>query len=165
MEVQPTLNTLFSIAHRWMYHGQRPNWFARIQNNFWAAIHSSGIAPNSLATLEVTGRKSGRIISLPVAITLVDGQRYLVSMLGDKAQWVQNVRAAHGKAFMRSGGRMAVQLEEVAVEQCAPILKAYLQRALGARPHIPVDKDAPLAEFEAISTSFPVFRIIPNRAE
>ena len=82
-------------------------------------------------------------------------------MLGDVAQWVQNVRAAHGRAFMRSGGRTEVQLVEVPAAQRAPILKAYLQRALGARPHIPVDKDAPLAEFEAVSALFPVFQIVP----
>jgi hypothetical protein len=159
-EGETTVNTWTKIK-RWMYRGQRPNWFARIQNNFWAAIHSSGIAPKYLATLEVIGRKSGRIISLPVALTPMDGQRYLVSMLGDEAQWVQNVRAAHGKAFLRSGGRTEVQLVEIPVDQRAPILKAYLQRALGARPHIPVDKDAPLAEFEAVSASFPVFQIVP----
>jgi hypothetical protein len=155
------VNTLNNITHRWLYRGQRPNWLARILNGFWRAIHSSGIAPNYLATLEVPGRKSGRIISLPVAITLFGGQRYLVSMLGDEAQWVQNVRAAQGRAFIRSGRRTEVYLEEVPVDQRAPILKAYLRRAPGARPHISVGKDAPLAEFEAVSASFPVFQIIP----
>jgi len=145
------LNTLNNITHRWLYRGRRPNWLARKINNFWAAIHSSGIAPTYLATLEVIGSKSGRIISLPVALTPIGGQRYLVSMLGNEAQWVQNVRAAHGRAFLRSGRRTEVQLEEVSVDQRAPILKAYRQRALGARLHIPVDKDATLTEFEAVS--------------
>ncbi len=161
METQTTLSNF----KRWLYRGQRPNWLARIINSFWRAVHSSGIAPDYMVTLEVTGRKSGRIIGLPVAVALVDGQRYLVSMLGDEAQWVQNVRAAHGKAFIRSGRRTAVRLEEVPVDQRAPILKAYLQRAPGARPHIPVDKDAPLAAFEAVSASFPVFRIVQSKAE
>ncbi len=150
---------------RWLYPDQRPNWIARILNNMWAAIHSTGIAPNYLVTLEVTGRKSGRIVSLPVVVALVNGQRYLVSMLGDEAQWVQNVRAAQGRAFIRSGGRTEVQLEEVPVNQRAPILKAYLKRAPGARPHVPVDKDAALAEFEVVASSFPVFRIVPNKAK
>ncbi len=149
-------------THRWLYRGQRPNWLARIINRFWAVIHSSGIAPDYLATLEVIGRKSGRIISLPVAITPFDGQRYLVSMLGDEAQWVQNVRAASGKAFLRSGRRTEVHLEEVPFAPRGPIQKAYLRRARGARPHIPVDKNAGLAEFEAVSSSFPVFRIVPS---
>lgn len=149
----------------WLYHGQRPNWLARILNAMWAAIHSTGIAPNWLATLEVAGRKSGRIISLPVVVTPFEGQRYLVSMLGNDVQWVQNVRAANGKAFIRAGRRTEVCLEEVPPDQRAPILKAYLKRAPGGRPHIPVDQDAPLAEFEAIAASFPVFQIVPIKAE
>jgi hypothetical protein len=80
-------------------------------------------------------------------------------MLGDNAQWVRNVRAAGGKAVLRSGGHEDVQLEEISADQRAPILKAYLQAASGARPHVPVDKDAPLAEFEKIAAEFPVFRL------
>lgn len=127
-------------------------------------IASSGIAPNWIATLEVTGRKSGRVVALPVVIAIVDGQRYLVSMLGEDVQWVRNVRAAGGKAVLRSGGRRAIQLEEVPTDQRAPILKAYLQRAPGARAHVPVDKDAPLAEFEKIAAAFPVFRVASSKA-
>jgi hypothetical protein len=41
----------------------------------------------------------------------------------------------------------------------ARILNSYLKRAVGARPHIPVNKDGSLAEFEKIAASFPVFRI------
>ena len=48
-----------------------------------AAIFSSGVAPDHLVTLVLTGRKSGRTASLPVVLTILDGQRYLVSMLGD----------------------------------------------------------------------------------
>jgi len=38
-------------------------------------------------------------------------------------------------------------------------LRAYLQRAPGARPHVPVNKDAPVAEFQKVAAEFPVFRI------
>jgi deazaflavin-dependent oxidoreductase (nitroreductase family) len=116
-----------------------------------------------METLEVTGRKSGRTFSLPVVIAIVDGERYLVSMLGDNVQWVQNVRAAGGRAVLRSGGREEVQLEEVPAAQRAPILRAYLQRAPGARPHVPVNKDAPLAEFQRVAAAFPVFHIASNK--
>src|SRR5689334_8762060 len=94
----------YSDIKRWLYHGNRPNWIARILNRGWVIMHSTGIAPNYLVTLEVTGRKSGHHISLPLGMTIIDGQRYLVSMLGDNVQWVQNVRAANGKAVLRSGG-------------------------------------------------------------
>jgi hypothetical protein len=42
----------------------------------------------------------------------------------------------------------------------APILKAYLRRAPGARPHIAVHKDAPLEQFERIAASLPTFRVV-----
>jgi deazaflavin-dependent oxidoreductase (nitroreductase family) len=126
-------------------------------------VASSGVASNYLVTLEVTGRKSGRIASLPVVIAVVDGQRYLVSMLGDNVHWVHNVRAAGGRAVLRSGGREEIQLEEVPPDQRAPILRAYLQRAPGARPHVPVNKDAALAEFEKIAAQFPVFRLASTK--
>jgi deazaflavin-dependent oxidoreductase (nitroreductase family) len=104
--------------------------------------------------LEVTGRKSGQIFSLPLVLAIVDGQRYLVSMLGNNVQWVHNVRAADGKAVLRHGRREEIRLEEVPPGQRAPILKAYLQRAPGARPHVRVDKDAALSEFDKIAAAY-----------
>ena len=97
-----------------------PNWIARILNRASAAVASSGVASNYLVTLEVIGRKSGRIFSLPLVMAVVDGQRYLVSMLGDNVQWVHNVRAAGGKAVLRSGGREEIQLEEVPADSGHP---------------------------------------------
>jgi hypothetical protein len=55
-----------------------------------------------------------------------------------------------------------VRLEEIPAERRAPILKAYLQRAPGARPHVPVDKSAPLVDFERIAPSYPVFRVVAS---
>lgn len=153
-----------SDFNRWLYRGKRPNWIARIMNGASTVVASSGVTSNYLETLEVTGRKSGRTFSLPVVIALVDGERYLVSMLGDNVQWVQNVRAAHGSAVLRSGDREEIQLEEVPIGKRAPILKAYLQRASGARPHMPVNKDAALAEFEKIAAAFPVFHVVSKVA-
>jgi deazaflavin-dependent oxidoreductase (nitroreductase family) len=144
---------------RWLYRGQRPNWIARILNRASAAVASSGVTSNYLVTLEVTGRKSRRTVSLPMVTAVVDGQRYLVSMLGDNVQWVHNVRASGGRAVLRSGAREEIQLEEVPADQRAPILRAYLQRAPGARPHVPVNKDAALAEFQKVAAAFPVFRL------
>ena len=148
---------------RWLYRGQRPNWIARTLNRVWAVVASTGVTSSIMETLEVTGRKSGRTISQPMVVVVVDKQRYLVSMLGENVNWVQNVRAADGKAALRSGGREEIQLEEVPADQRAPILKAYLQRAPGGRPHIPVDKDAPIADFEKVAADFPVFRVVSQK--
>jgi hypothetical protein len=111
----------------------------------------------------VPGRRSGRIVSLPLVVAAVDGERYLVSMLGEEANWVRNVRAAGGEAALRHGRREEVHLEEVvAPDRRAPVLKAYLKRASNASAHVPIDKDAPLAEFQRLAPRFPVFRIVPR---
>lgn len=146
----------------WFYRGGRPNWAARIFNRGGAAVYALGVAPNYLVTLEVPGRRSGKIISFPLVMVVVAGKHYLVSMLGEDVNWVKNVRAAGGNAVLRHGRREEVHLEEVAPEHRAPVLKAYLRRAPGARAHVPVEKDAPLAEFERISPRFPVFRVVPR---
>jgi hypothetical protein len=89
----------------------------------------------------------------------LDDKRYLVSMLGTEATWVRNLRAASGHATLRHGRTEHILLEEVPVEKRARVLKAYLRIAPGARPHIPVDKNAPLEQFEEIAAQFPVFRV------
>ena len=144
---------------RWLYRGGHPSKLARYINKFWAIIHSSGILPERFVTLEVVGRKSGKMVSFPLALTVLNGERYLVSMLGEEANWVKNIKAAGGKARLVHGSREQVLLEEVEPRLRAPILKAYLQLAPGARPHIPVNKDAPISEFEQIASKYPVFRV------
>ncbi len=144
---------------RWLYRGGRPHRLTQIINRGWALFHSLGFFPNSMVALEVVGRKSGKVITLPLGMVVMDGERYLVSMLGARANWVKNVKAAGGRATMRHGITEQIILEKVDIAQRAPILKAYLQIARGARPHIPVDKDAPLEEFEKIAGDYPVFRV------
>ena len=144
---------------RWMYRGGRPNPLTKIINKGWAFLHTTGIFPSRFVTLEVTGRKSGKTISFPLAMTVLNGERYLVSMLGEEVNWVQNAKASGGKARLRHGKSEQVILEEVDISQRAPILKAYLRIAPGARPHIPVSKDAPISEFERIASKYPVFRL------
>ncbi len=144
---------------RWLYKGGRPNALARALNAGWAAIHSLGVAPDYLVTLVVKGARSGRNIAFPLAMVKLDGERYLVSMLGKETAWVRNVGAADGYAVLRHGRTERVRLVPVSIEERAPILKRYLELAPGARPHIPVDKDAPLEAFAAIAPDFPVYRV------
>jgi hypothetical protein len=152
-----------SDLKRWLYRGNRPNWIARILNRATAAVAAWGVTSHYMETLEVTGRKSGRTISLPVVIAIVAGERYLVSMLGEDVNWVRNVRAAGGRAALRAGRPEEIQLDEVPAGARAPILKAYLQRAPGARPHVPISKDAPLEDFQKLAAAFPVFRVASSK--
>lgn len=144
---------------RWMYRSGHPNRVAALLNRVAAIVGSAGLWPNRLVTLEVRGRRTGRLTSFPLMVADYQGERYLVAMLGEGTNWVCNVRAAGGQAVLCHGDREAVRLEEVDPRARAEILRRYLQVAPGARPHIPVDRRAPVAEFERIAAQYPVFRI------
>jgi F420H(2)-dependent quinone reductase len=147
---------------RWMYRGGRPNRLAKFLNGISAFLHMRGLQPNYLVTLEVVGRSSGRPVRFPLVMVAQDGERYLVAMLGAETNWVRNLRAAGGAAALHHGRVELIRLEEVAVEQRAPILRVFVQRAPGARPHMQIAPDAPLAEYEAAAAQYPVFRVIPR---
>jgi deazaflavin-dependent oxidoreductase (nitroreductase family) len=153
------MSPLTSATRRRLYAGRRPHRLARVLNRGQATLHSAGVWPKRLATLEVRGRRSGHLRSLPVVIADLEGERYLVAMLGEGAGWVANVRAADGRALLRHGRREPVLLEEVDPGERAPILRRYLEVASGARTHFPVERGAPLGEFEAIASQYPVFRV------
>jgi hypothetical protein len=103
-----------------------------------------GIAPNYLVTLEVLGRRSGRRTSFPLVMVVVDGERYLVSMLGRDVAWVQNLRAAEGHALLRHGRTERVRLEEIPVEQRGTVLRTTTCRAkTGSRRRISTSAPVP----------------------
>jgi deazaflavin-dependent oxidoreductase (nitroreductase family) len=146
---------------RWMYRRGRPGWAARAANRLQATAASSGHGVEHVVTLEVRGRRSGRVVSLPVVVADLHGERYLVSMLGEDAGWVRNVQAAGGSAVLRHGRAERVRLELVEPTQRPEVLRRYLELAPGARPHIPVDRHAPPRDFAQVAARYPVFRVCP----
>ncbi|MEV5413633.1 nitroreductase/quinone reductase family protein [Thermopolyspora sp. NPDC052614] len=150
---------------RAMYAGGRGNATARCFSRLWAFVLGIGLAPRRWVTLEVPGRRTGRLTRFPLGMADWQGDWYLVPMLGQNCNWVRNVRAAGGLATIRHGRARRCHLVEVPVDQRAPILKRYLQKVPGARPHMPIDRHAPLSEFEAIAANYPAFRVQPATAD
>ncbi len=146
---------------RAMYEGGRGNRTARRYARFWAAVFGLGLLPRRWVTLEVAGRRSGRMVRFPLGMARWHGDWYLVPMLGEDCNWVRNVRAAHGRAVLRRGRRRPCRLVEVPAADRGPILRRYLDTVPGGRPHIPVDRSAPLAAFDAVAAHYPVFRVCP----
>ena len=120
-------------------------------------------------TLEVPGRKTGRLIRVSLSRTDYAGNRYFVSLAGE-AEWVKNVRAAGGRAVIISRRRIPVLLKEIPPEERAPVLFAYVQKrafthsgaqasshffGLGPRPR--------LEEMEEIAGRYLVFEILEDR--
>ena len=146
-------------GNQFYYRDGRPTGAGKAFGRFWSALADRGLTPAYVVTLETTGHRSGRPFSIPVVLADVAGKTYVVSMLGERPPWVRNVRAADGRAVIRHAGERDVRLVEVPAEERAPILKDYLRRASGARPHFPVGAEADLDEFARIAPDYPVFRI------
>jgi deazaflavin-dependent oxidoreductase (nitroreductase family) len=143
---------------REMYKGGAGNdeakWFAR----FWGRVHAWGVMPRRWVTLEVPGRRTGNLMAVPLGMADVDGRWYLVSMLGE-CNWVRNVRANGGRAVLHRGRRFRCHMIEVPPSQTATVLRRYVDRVPGGRPHIPVTKGASNAEFATITDRYPVFEV------
>jgi hypothetical protein len=154
------LRDAISAIQRWNYRGGRPSWTARVSNRLSAIAFAAGIGPRHAATLEIRGRKTGRTISFPVVVADYQGGRYLVAMLGQGTTWARNARAdGHAVLLMRRKRESVSLVEDVSGDRAA-ILRRYLELAPGARPFFPVDRRAPLPDFDRIINDYPNFRIV-----
>jgi glyoxylase-like metal-dependent hydrolase (beta-lactamase superfamily II) len=122
-----------------------------------------------VVTVEVPGRRSGAIRRTTMVRAVCDGGHYVVSLAGE-SDWARNVRAAGGQVVIIGGRhRRAARLAEVAVQQRAPVIRAYLLRwgrwpgsravAREARCYFGVRPDVSLEEIRRVAEHYPVFRI------
>jgi len=143
---------------RALYPGGRPTQKAKAIHRRFVARPLPRLLPIA-CVLEVRGHRSGRPIRVPLATVRHRGSWYLVSMFGEKANWVTNLRACGGDAVLTHGRRRRVRLVEVPLADRAPVIRRYLLLAPGARPHMPVTWRSPLAAIEAVAAEYPVFRV------
>jgi deazaflavin-dependent oxidoreductase (nitroreductase family) len=156
--------------HRRLREMRKSSKSERIHNRVWCWLVAAGLVPSSWpgrpkigsVVLELKGRRSGVTRRVPVTWIELDGNRYLVAMLGEQSDWVHNARASGGAAVFRRGKARRVTLEELPPEQRAPILRAWLGRTgLSSIPrkYLGIDRHAGIEEFEQIAPGWPVFRI------
>jgi hypothetical protein len=115
---------------RSMYPDGRARRYARR----WSRVFAVGLLPRRWVTLEVAGRRSGQVTRFPLGIADYDGHWYLVPMLGERCNWVRNVRAAGGRATPRRRGAMACQLVELPVGERARSSGGTCRRCEAADP-------------------------------
>jgi hypothetical protein len=133
----------------------------------WLADH--GFTPANTVTLEVPGRRTGLPRKTVVVLAFHQGGRYLVSLAGESGR-VRNVRASGGRAVIRHGRAEPVRLVEVAVEERAPILRAFLERralsrspARSARIYFGLPPHPSIESLAERADCHPVFRLHPDR--
>ena len=87
--------------------------------------------------LVVAGRRTGKTVSFPVVVAGYEGERYLVSMLGEAP--TGSVACARRAGVLRRGRGGVIRLEEVDPGERAVILPLS-ECAPGARSHIQVGR-------------------------
>jgi hypothetical protein len=148
-----------SAFNRLFYRNRRPTWLGHWVSQFFCWWSRLGLPPRAWVALQVRDRGSGRMRQDAVVIPTLAGQRYVVSMFGTISDWVHNIDAAHGDAVISHGGAQRVRLVPVPPEQRALILREYVRVASSGRKHFPLPVGAPLADFTAIASQYPVYRI------
>ena len=110
--------------------------------------------------LEVRGRKSGRLYSLPVDLLSEQGKLYLVAPRGH-TQWARNAEAS-GEITLRRGARgERYRLRPLADTEKAPILKAYLDRfRREVQRYFPVPAGSPVERFGPLAPRYPAYELL-----
>lgn len=104
-------------------HYLRPNWMQRHVGNTLAPMFQ----PKMISKLSVRGRRTGRWITVPIAVLTHDDERYLVSYRGE-SEWARNLRAAKNARLRGQGRDEEIAVVEVPVEDRAPLLDLYRDR-------------------------------------
>jgi deazaflavin-dependent oxidoreductase (nitroreductase family) len=143
------------------FERKHPGWFtSHVFNPIVAGFTRLGLSLLGSRVLEVRGRSSGEPRRTPVNLLMLDGERYLVAPRGE-TQWVRNLRAS-GEGRLLLGRRSEpFAAVEVADEDKAPILRAYLQRwkAEVGVFFDGVGPDSPPEELARAAPKHPVFNL------
>jgi deazaflavin-dependent oxidoreductase (nitroreductase family) len=140
----------------------KPGKSTNVFNEAVAVLTRMGVSVYGSRVLSVRGRKTGEQRSTPVNLLTVDGRRYLVAPRG-VTQWVRNLRAA-GEGELRVGRRVERFVPtEVADDDKADILRAYLRRWRWETGVFfdGVKADADDERLRGMAPGYPIFRIEP----
>lgn len=132
---------------------------AKVANPLLNVLVRLGLSPAGAQTLIVRGRRSGEERRTPVNPLDFAGSRYLVAPRGT-THWVRNLEAS-GEGWLQTGSRRRhFTASQVAVDERAPILRAYLDRwGKVTKGEFGVRGDETEAELAGIAADHPVFRI------
>jgi deazaflavin-dependent oxidoreductase (nitroreductase family) len=141
---------------------EQPSPIERLFNRAIGALVRLGIGLPNMRVLEVRGRRSGRLFSLPVDLLAEGGRLYLVAPRG-RAQWVRNAEAA-GSVTLRRGGRAdRYRLRALADTEKPPVLKAYLDRFhREVQRFFPLPAGSPVDAFVPLAPRYPAFELLED---
>jgi len=134
----------------------------RIERLFNAAVGwlvRVGVGPSHMRVLEVRGRTSGKLYTLPVDLLDHEQGLYLVAPRGH-TQWVRNAVASDAVVLRRGARRERYALRALGDAEKPPVLKAYLDRFRSeVGRFFPVPAGAPVEAFAPLATRYPAFAL------
>jgi deazaflavin-dependent oxidoreductase (nitroreductase family) len=137
----------------------------RMFSKAFGALVGWGVGPRGYYVLQVKGRKTGRVYSMPVIVLEIAGAMFLVAPRG-RTQWVRNVAAAPDVTLTRGSHRHAYRVRAVPDAEKAPVLRAYLaQYRSVVQRYFPVTAGSPPEAFAPIAARYPVFALSPTGVE
>ncbi len=144
---------------------RRPTWLRRrlVNPALRAVVLRTGLGRggdrNLLRVLRVRGRHSGREHDVPLRVAVWNGDRYVVSLLGE-AQWVRNLRTAGTAQLLVGRGVEQVIAYEIEGEEKAAFLRWYCRQPehrLGVRAGMRVNPAR--ADLDRLVRQHPIFRL------
>ena len=124
----------------------------------WLVGLGLGFSHNYL--LQVRGRKSGNLYSIPIDLLERDGTRYLVAPRG-RTQWVRNAEAAGEVTLKKGSHRQTFRLRAISDAEKPPILKAYLDTfRREVQRYFPVAAGSAPDAFAPLAAGYPVFELL-----
>ena len=140
---------------------QKPSAVAGLFNRVFGFLVGLGIGPTYMQLLQVRGRKTGRVSSLPVNLLQFKSKSYLVAPRG-KTQWVRNAEVTGEILLKRGSAERKYRLQPVPDADKPEILKLYLDSYESAvQRFFPVRAGSPAESFRPIASSYPVFELLP----
>ena len=140
----------------------RPNALERLFNRAMAGLVGIGIGLAHMRVLEVRGRKSGKLFSLPVDLLAREGRLYLVAPRG-YTQWVRNAEASGEVTLRRGRRRERFGLRALPAAEKPPILKAYLDGfSREVQRFFPLPAGSPVEGFVPLAGRYPAFELLPR---
>ena len=139
---------------------ERPTRLERVLNHAIGVLVRFGIGLPHMRVLEVRGRKTGTLYSLPVDVLLEGNRTYLVAPRG-YTQWVRNAEAS-GEVTLRRGRRVErYRLRALPDSEKPPILKAYLDRfRREVQRYFPIPAGSPAEQFAPLAPRYPAYELL-----
>ena len=136
-----------------------PNAIERVFNALVGALVRAGIGKPKMRVLEVRGRKSGKVYSLPVDLLQFAGKTYLVAPRGH-TEWAQNAAAAGVVTLRRGKASTQYRLRALTAAEKPPVLKAYLDEFNSeVGRFFPLPAGSPPDAFAPIADRYPAFEL------